>query len=138
MSQEIVAFIHSHKLPDREKWQAAIDACKLPLDLDPELDLATHTGFLPCDMSDHEAGFELYNEEVSELSGIPQRLDIADRDRAIIFMWSSDVAEHAAVLGAALALSSCCDAIIYWSDEDQIMSSSELNSELTQVLQELA
>ena len=134
---EMVAFIHSEKLPNRQQWQDAIDAHKVPLVLDPELDLATDSGFSPCKLRGELSGFELDIEKVADLAGDPQRLSIGDRDVAIIFTWGSRLAEGACVTGATLALASSCDAVIYYSDDDQILSQNELKNDLAQLLQEL-
>lgn len=137
MSMEMIAFVHSEKLPNRQQWQDAIDAHKVPLTLDPELDLATDSGFSPCQLRGELSGFELFVEKVGCFSYDLQRLNIAGRDIAIVFRWGSYLAEAACVMGATLALSSSCDAVIYYSDDDQILSQKELEDDLVQFLQEL-
>ena len=136
MSLETHAFMARDGLPDLARWQAAIDAAGLPLQLHPELDLSKDSGFSPCKLKGEDSGFEIYVDEAKELLASYPHLEerLAGQDCAVSFRWGGDMKECACVLAAAYALAKDFDAVVYYPDDDMVYSLDELLEETNQCL----
>jgi len=62
MSMEVHVFSDT-RLPSIAAWQQAIDAEGFDLKLDPEVELATASGFLPAKLRGKKSGFEIYHDD---------------------------------------------------------------------------
>jgi hypothetical protein len=121
LSLEIYAFLSKDRVPDRLRWQQSIVGTGLPLELDPELDVASNRGFSPCVLNGEQSGFEIHLDHSQEIPLAPDvALAVGDRDRVITFRWGGDLKECACVLGAATALVKDFDAVGYFPNDDII------------------
>ena len=130
MSLELYAFLE--ELPDRNRWQAGITRRGIDLQLDPDLDLTKDKGFSPCTVHGRSSGFELYVMSTPDVLGdYPSATSAAGtRPHAVCFRWGGDLAEAACVLGAALALATGFQAIVYDPAEDVVYDEVRLAEEL--------
>jgi hypothetical protein len=62
MSIELHAFIARERIPNRNDWQASIDALGLPLALPADLEPLHHIGYASCLLRGEQSGLELYLE----------------------------------------------------------------------------
>ena len=130
MSLDMHVFINS--LPDCSRWQAAIDLAGIELILDPKLDLATASGFSPCQLKGRASGFEILVAQAVDLLGnYPSVASaVGSRSKVICLTWGGDLAECACVLGASLALRRSFDAVVYYPADDIVYDESSLRQEL--------
>src|SRR5262245_14368543 len=137
MSLDLYAFVSS--VPNRADWQAAIDRLSIDLKLDPGLDLATDSGFSPCEIRGKTSGFEISVEQATQvLEAHPSpKSAVGSRPHAICFRWGGDFAECACVLGASLALVRAFGAIAYYPADDVIDDEATLERDLRQCLAEI-
>jgi hypothetical protein len=123
---ELYAFVNRSEIPSGEAWRQALAALGLPLELDPELDPLSDTGFSPCTLRGSATGFEIFLENAGDLD----RPDAAAHfDSAIVFRWGSDLAECASALGAAAALRRAANAFVYYPADDMAYSDESLLSD---------
>ena len=66
MSMELIVYLKHSAMPTLSNLQQAIHDAEFPLQLDPDIDLNSHSGFLPCKLRGAESGFEYF---VRRLSG---------------------------------------------------------------------
>lgn len=118
MSLELHVLLAS--LPDREGWQASIDAAGFELRLDPELVVESDTGFVPCTIGTKQSGFELWREESAELARSYLSLagHAAARPHAITLRWGGDMLECACALAAAAGMAHGLGGVAYYPDDD--------------------
>jgi hypothetical protein len=137
MSLELYVFVSA--LPERARWQAAVDEVSVDLKLDPELDLRTDSGFSPCTIGGRASGFEIYVEDASEIAKVsPSLASVAGgRPSVICFRWGGDFAECACVMGASLALVRAFGATAYYPADDAVCDEAALEGDLRQCLAEM-
>ncbi|HEY4055600.1 MAG TPA: hypothetical protein VGM39_03290 [Kofleriaceae bacterium] len=120
MSVTETVFIARTKLPTRDAWQRALVHHGFSLVLDPELDTATHDGYVPCKLADDAAGFEYIVQDLEayivEQDCPERRAQIGGRDTAVSFVTRSSFKDLQAAMAAAAVLAASFDGIM-WSDE---------------------
>lgn len=117
MANEQFALIEKSKVPSRSDWQASIDKLNLQFELDPELKPFEDSGFLPCKLQGHEAGFEIYYTDDPDL--LKDLSHIADhKDYCISFRWGGSMVECASVMIASYALAETFGAVVTYEGED--------------------
>ena len=136
MSLELHAFLPTDEWPAIAGWQSAVSSLSLPLLLDPSLDLATATGFVPCRIRSFESGFEVWPEAVADvISMYPDiEAEIGESRRVLTFRWGGDLKEGACALAAAAGLVAFADARVYSPDDDVWYDIERLKSECAEVL----
>jgi hypothetical protein len=137
MSLGMYTFLES--LPDRQRWQAAIDQSGVDLKLDPDLDLGRDAGFSPCLIQGKASGFELYVTPASEVfRELPSLAQLAGaRPHAVCFRWGGDLIECACVLGATLALARGFNAVAYYPADEIVYDVDGLERELRECLSQV-
>jgi len=121
MSNTQFAFLKQDRLPSRAALQAAIDALGYDLQLYPELDLRSDSGFSPCVLNGvPDVGFELETGPVAEVAGDDEEiLAIAgDNDLCISMVWRSSMKDCAAVMIVSCALQKDFGAVISYEGEE--------------------
>ena len=138
MSLELHVVLEQGNLPDRTRWQEAIDALSVPLVLDPELRVREDSGFVPCKLGARDSGFELYVEDAAPLAAAyPTLADAAGpRDFAVSFRWGGDLAECACSMAAAAALVSEFGGIAYYPDDDMLYTLDGLKKDINECFAE--
>jgi hypothetical protein len=137
MSLDLYAFVSA--LPNRADWQSAIDQVSIDLKLDAELDLATDSGFSPCEIRGKSSGFEISVETAPQVMEAYPSLEraVGSRAHVICFRWGGDFAECACVMGASLALVRAFGAIAYDPGDDITYDEATLERDLRQCLAEI-
>ncbi len=122
MSVDLHVFLEQSKFPDRASWQAEIEALSFPVVLDPDLRVATSSGFVSCRVRDTPSGFELFVEDVGPLLDMypSAAISVASRSAALSFRWGGDLAECACAMVAATALVSKFGGVAFYPDDDLI------------------
>ena len=128
MALELYALLPQRVLPQRQQWQAAIEALGLPVVLDPELDLPRTTGFRPCIVSGQASGCEIMIDSPVELVAAYPALQTAgiQYSTAISLRWGGDLRECACAMAAAAGLVSSWGAVAYYPDDDLVYSLADL------------
>jgi len=137
MSLELYVFVSA--LPERARWQVAVDEISVDLKLDPDMNLATDSGFSPCQLGGRASGFEIYLGEASEMVKASPSLAsvVGARPHVICFRWGGDFAECACVLAASLALVRAFGATAYDPAEGVVADEAALEGDLRQCLAEI-
>ena len=104
VANEQYAFLRRSDLPSTESLQSAIDSDPaFALTIDPETDLRTSMGFVPCLICGVESGVEIDFDDSPEL--LEQFGDLAsDRDCCLVFRWGGDMVECACAMVISYAL----------------------------------
>ena len=76
MSYDLIVYLKRNVMPVPEAWHAAIVEAGFPVALDPDFDVDTFSGFLPCPVRGEISGFEYYAsnatpEDVEEMELAP-------------------------------------------------------------------
>ena len=118
-------------LSDREltsisEWQAAIDAEGYPLQLSPDVDFKTHSGFLPTHLRGKLTGFECdhfpADEFMREMSGV----DFGrDWKYVLAFRWCGDFNEMRAALIAGSAYAKATHGVVFDDQERKVRNAVE-------------
>ena len=136
MSLEMHVFLKKSSLPGRESWQDAVAFLKLPVVLDPELDLLKDSRFSPAKLGDMDSGFEIYSGPAQDvLQNYPDLTrTITDQDWCVTFRWGSDVNECACVLAASAGLVKLCNAVAFYPDDEMFYDLDRLLDEANSIV----
>lgn len=110
MSNVQYVFLPRSRVPSRRALQAAIDVLRLPLRLNPRLNLLKQRGFSPCELDGEdgagiELGFERTSNVVAEESGFERFRTIAKtHDVCLTLCWHSGMDDCAAAMIVCCAL----------------------------------
>lgn len=103
-------------MPTPAAWAQAIRAQGFAMDLDPDFDPTTFSGFLPCTHAGQPAGFEYYVESRPELDDDLRRAAGPTRTLEVSFVTHSDMRELVSAMIASGTLAVLTDGVV-WSDE---------------------
>lgn len=128
MAMEIYV-LSDKELNSIAEWQAAIDAEGYPLQLDPDVELETHSGFLPAHLRGKLTGFECdhfpadeFMQETREMSHV----DFGHDWRYVLaFRWRGDFNEMRAALIASSAYAKATDGVVFDDQEEKIRDAAE-------------
>jgi hypothetical protein len=103
---ELHVLVADSRLPEQQRWQAAIDSLGYDLQLDPQLSVRENSGFVPCTFKGRESGFEFDVFPASDIiETYPEfKEQFGGRDSSANFRWGGDLVEMACVLVASAAL----------------------------------
>jgi hypothetical protein len=115
MSLDLYVFFRRTDLPERPKWQAALDSLRTGVALDPAFNPNRHTCFVPCTCGGDETGFEFYIGDKAELAaGIAGlREDVQAFDGYADIVWHGEGKETVAATSAAAALAIATGGVLY-------------------------
>jgi hypothetical protein len=127
MSLELHIFMPDSRVPSREAWQQAIEQLGFPTVLYPTLDVRKDTGFSPTTYKGQSTGFEFSLEPAADILSSYSHIapQVGSRDKCATFRWGGDLAECAASLSAAAALTKLTDGIYFYPDDDIIYGADE-------------
>jgi hypothetical protein len=110
----------SATLPSLAEWQASITNLEFPLHLDPNFDLRTASGYVPCRVNDEASGVEMSLDSVAELVAAYPEIEAVSHSsqRVVSFRWGSDLTECACAMGAAAGLIGLGGALVYYPSDD--------------------
>lgn len=121
MSNNLFAFLRKGDVPNRAQWQEAIDAAGYSLELNPDLRPFEDSGFLPCRLLGHDAGFEIAYGTATELAGeVWRELAPEHADHCVTFRWGSSMTEGASASIAAYALAARFEATVSYECEEPL------------------
>jgi hypothetical protein len=116
MSVELHVILDGSRLPDVRRWQQSIIELGFDAQLDPALNVAGDSGFVPAVLKGSPSGFEFDLSPARDIADTyPElRTQIAARDRAANFRFGGDLSEMACAMVASAALAKLADGI--WFD----------------------
>jgi hypothetical protein len=112
MSVDLCVFLHDHRLPSCDEWQAAIDAEGRDLKLD-DFSPREQTGFVPCMLNVKDCGFEYFFAPVESGEANEVLEKIGDRDRVVTLSFHSSELDMRAATIAAAALTTLSDGVYF-------------------------
>jgi hypothetical protein len=127
MSIELHIFLADSPALTVEAWQGAVEAAAFPVVLDGEIDLASHSGFLPVRYDGKQTGFEFYVDPASDiLVAYPHvAAQVGPRTKCATFRWGGDLLEMCAALSAAASLAKLTKGLYFYPDDDLIYEADE-------------
>jgi len=134
MSVDFTVYMPRKAMPDPHDWATAILDTGFPAELDPEFDVDSFSGFLPCRYDGGEAGFEYFSgpiEFVDELE-LP-----SDFDFSVTFSTHSSLRELASSVVSAAVLCSLRRGILVDPQADLKVSADEAISWAREQLAEI-
>ena len=140
MANEQYAFIQKHKVPSRAQWQEAVDAAGFDLQIDPELQVFAHVGFMPCKLLGKNSGVEMYYSPANEVFDDPAATEelAGDRDYCISFRWGSSFCEAACAMILSYVLANSFGAVVSYEGEEPRPDLAALRKETDDILKEAA
>lgn len=117
MSITMAVFLDGERMPTPADWARSIRAHGFALDMDPDFDPATFTGFLPCSHSGQHCGFEFFREPADHAqldADVAARLE--GRDTIVSLITHSNLRELLASDIAAGVLAALADGVL-WDTE---------------------
>jgi len=120
MSLEIYVFLERSAMLTPVQWQSAITEAGFAVALDIDFDPFTFTGFLPCQLNGHSAGFEYYfhpKEQIAEeFTYLAPRVKAFDS--VVMLVWGGSLEEMACAVMAASALAASTPSLLYAPEDD--------------------
>jgi hypothetical protein len=111
MSVELVVYLAADQMPSCDRWQKAMDADRIPVQMDP-FDTLEHSGFLPVKLNGASCGFEYSIGDIDQVELRSIGTPIGNRDCRVSFTWGSSVEDGQAAALAAGVLSKITDGIL--------------------------
>ena len=140
MSMEVDVFSDKPS-PSIVAWQQAIDAEGFDLRLDPEVELAAASGFLPAMLRRRQSGFESYHDDPRVLmegyADIPYFKSCPAWKHVLSFRWGSRAHEGVSVFMAATAYAKATGGVVFDPQESSILTLDEAR-ELVGLFEKLA
>jgi hypothetical protein len=65
VSVDLIVYLRRSSMPSLSAWQQAIATAGLPIELDPDFDPDTFSGFRPCKLRGGLSGFEYFASRLS-------------------------------------------------------------------------
>lgn len=122
-------------------WQAAIDAERYPLQLDPDIRLQTHVGFLPARLSGQSTGFECDHFPAAEFIREIQEISSVEFGHAwnyvLAFRWRGDLNELQAACMAAAAYATAVDGVVFDDEESIVRSAAEARENVQKIVSDI-
>jgi hypothetical protein len=137
MAMEMFVF-SDVKLTSVTQWQAAIDAEGYPLKLAADVELDTHSGFLPAYLRGERTGFECDHFPASELAGEMPDVKFEHQWKFVLaFRWIGNFKELQAACMAAAAYAIATRGAIVNDQEPKIVSAVEARDEVRRILEDI-
>ncbi|MBX7097376.1 MAG: hypothetical protein K1X89_06680 [Myxococcaceae bacterium] len=126
MSVTMAVFLKRAYLPETREWAQAIRSSGFDMVLDPEVEVASASGFWPCTYAGVNAGFEFSAAPVvrSEL-GEDVLEELGDRDLMVTFVTHSDMRELMTSNIAAAVLCSITDGVLWDTEANELTPASK-------------
>ena len=140
MANEQYAFIHKDKVPSRAQWQAAVSASGFDLQIDPDLQVFEHSGFMPCKLLGQDSGVETYYSPANEIFDDPAAIEglAGGRDYCISFRWGSSFREAACAMILSYALAGSFGAVVSYEGGEPYQDLAALRKDTDEIIKEAA
>ncbi len=78
MSMEVLVLFAIQNAPNLEEWKSALAAREIPISITEQVDISTHSGFLPMRLEDEESGLHFLIDDYADLAAnIPLLKDVS-------------------------------------------------------------
>lgn len=117
MSIVNAVLLDGSRMPSPKAWAAEIRRLGFDMRLDPDFDVETFSGFLPCAYEGQEAGFEYFREPIAE-AGLEDdaRKQAGDRDTLVSLRTQGDMRGLMTAVIASTVLASLTGGV-HWDQE---------------------
>lgn len=116
-------FLDRERLPTAADWSRLLREGGFNIQLDPEFDPRTHSGYLPC--PDERTGFEYYLEPFDAPTpeiGEEGAKAIGTRNAVVSLRFSGRPLDREAAIGAAATLAAMADGVLFDSEPGHFIS----------------
>jgi len=124
MSYDLIVYLSRKDMPTPLAWREAIVAAGFPVELYPDFDVETSSGFIPAPVRGQMSGFEYYATPVAAEAAKKLKLDMSINFK-VMFAISSRPLELASALSAASVLASISGGVVVDPQEGKFFSASE-------------
>lgn len=121
MSVNQYVAISRDRLPTATEWESAVEKIGYTIRID-DVDLNSHSGYLPIQFLEQSAGFEMYLEEAVDFEEI--EIDLTGFDLIVQLTTFSEALEGQCAMVCAAGLVACCDGL-YFDEEAQVFRDSD-------------
>ena len=133
MSVSRAVYVHRAKMLEPRAWADAIRAAGFEMAMDSEFSVDEFSGFLPCTLRGHEAGFEYAYEPVEDAD----TSKIGDRDVRVSFVTGGDMRGLATAVIAAAVLCERCDGVLHDEEADEFVEAKDAMADARALLAEI-
>jgi hypothetical protein len=128
MSMELLVLFAVGDAPDLQEWKSALAERKIPVSITAEVDLRTHSGFLPMQLENEDTGLYFSIEDFEDLSAnIPPLMEVSI-DNPVVYSlgFGGHMAEGAVVFYSASALTAEFNGMAFETQGGLFMNADEL------------
>ena len=128
MSMELFVFFAVSDAPDLREWQAALSERNIPVSITEEVDLRTHSGFLPMRLEAEDTGLYFLIEDFEDLAANIPHLKEVSIDTPVVYSlgFGDHMAEGAVVFYSASALTAEFNGMAFETQGGVFMNADEL------------
>ncbi|MEM7430480.1 MAG: hypothetical protein AAF351_00945 [Pseudomonadota bacterium] len=128
MSMELFVLFAAGSAPDLQAWKAALAERNAPVSIIEEVDLSTHSGFLPMRLEDKDTGLYFLIEDFDELAvSIPALKEVSMEDPVVYSLsFGGHMDEGAVAFYSAFALTAELGGIAFETQSGEFMSGDKL------------
>ena len=128
MAMELFVLFAAGDAPDLQEWKEALSERNIPASITEEVDLSTHTGFLPMRLENEDTGLYFLIEDFDDLTvNIPPLEEVPIEDPVVYSLgFGGHTAEGAVVFYTASALISEFNGIAFETQGGVFMNADEL------------
>lgn len=122
MLRELIVPISATNRPSISTWEAAIRAAGFRIELDTNVNLNEHWGWLPASFPEHTTGCEvgIWNIYVEEIYPRMTQVGLRGSHDVMVLSWDDDLWQCATACTMAAALAAMTNSVIYDPHNDVI------------------
>ncbi len=139
MSMELFVLFAMQDAPNLDEWKSALSERDLPVSITEEVDLSTHSGFLPMRLESEDTGLYFLMEDYADLAANTPPLKEISIENPIVYSlgFGGHMDEGAAVFYSAYALTVEFNGIVFDPQGAAFMNADDL-LKATKQLHEMA
>jgi hypothetical protein len=128
MSMELLVFFAVGDAPDLQAWKSALSDRNIPVSITEEVDLGTHSGFLPMRLENEDTGLYFLIEDFEDVAAnIPPVQEVSIEDPVVYSLgFGGHMAEGAVVFYSAAVLTAAFNGMAFETQGGVFMNSDEL------------
>lgn len=128
MSMELFVLFAVGDAPDLLEWKEALSERNIPVSITEEIDLSTHSGFLPMRLEDEDTGLYFLIEDFEGLAANIPHLKEVSIDNPVVYSlgFGGHMAEGAVVFYSASALTAEFNGMAFETQGGVFMNADEL------------